>query len=201
MISIVMASYLGAYNNAASNRPEKLKRAIASVLRQQYQDWELIIVSDGCNETSKIAAGILDERVSGYHIPKQKMWSGVPRNVGIEKAKGDYIIYLDNDDIFGPNHLKNIADGIEKKPGFDWYMFNDMIPDGKEPKQFIERRAELRRFQCGTSNICHKKVAKWKDEDDYLHDWNFIVELKKFRMARIEGGQYLVCHIPKKFDI
>lgn len=196
-----MASYLGAYKGAAANRTEKLKRAIASILRQSYQNWELIVISDGCDETSRIVSGVQDDRISCYQIPKQKMWSGIPRNVGIDKAVGEYILYLDNDDMFGPLHLKNIAAGIEKTPGFDWYMFNDMIPDGKEPKQFIERRVELRRFQCGTSNICHKKVAKWKDEDDYLHDWNFIVELKKFRMARIEGGQYLVCHIPKKFDI
>ena len=113
MISIVMASYLGAYKNAASNRPEKLKRAIASVLRQSYQDWELIVVSDGCDETSKIVAGVQDDRISCYQIPKQKMWSGVPRNIGIEKAKGEYIVYLDNDDIFGPSHLKNIAAGID----------------------------------------------------------------------------------------
>lgn len=201
MISIVMASYLGAYKGAAANRPEKLKRAIASVLRQQYQDWELIVVSDGCEETSKIVAGVQDERISCYQIPKQKMWSGVPRNIGIDKAEGEYIIYLDNDDMFGPSHLANIAAGIEKHDA-DWYMFNDMVPDSqKYAKKFIERRAELRRFQCGTSNICHKKIAKWKDDDDYLHDWNFITELKKFKMARIEGGQYLVCHIPKKFDI
>ena len=197
-----MASYLGAYKNAAANRPEKLKRAIASVLRQSYQDWELIVVSDGYDETSKIVAGVQDDRVSCYQIPKQKMWSGVPRNIGIEKAKGEYIVYLDNDDIFGPSHLKNIAAGIEGKPGFDWYLFNDMIPDSqKDAKKFIERRAELRRFQCGTSNIAHRKVAEWNAEDDYLHDWNFIIKLKKFNMARIEGGQYLVCHIPKKFDL
>lgn len=200
MISIVMASYLGAYKHAAVNRPEKLKRAINSVLRQSFQDWELIVISDGCDETSKIVSEYADERINCYQIPKQSQWSGVVRNTGIDLAKGEYIIYLDNDDMFGPSHLKNIAAGIEAHPGMDWYVFNDMIPD-KDMTKFIERPSEIRKFQIGTANIAHRKVAKWNEQDDYLHDWNFICKLKAFQFARIPNGQYLVCHIPRKFDL
>lgn len=202
MISIIMASYLGAYKNAATNRPDKLRRAIASVLLQKYGDWELIVISDGCNETSHIVSQYKDERISCYQIPKQEMWSGVPRNVGISKAIGDYIIYLDNDDMFGPAHLHNIAAGIHNAAGFQWYFFNDLVPDGLQPKQFIERRAELQRFHCGSSNIAHKSDMLWNVSDTYEHDWHFISKLKKqHSYARITGAQYMVCHIPKQFDL
>ena len=46
MISVIMPSYLGAYKNAAKDRDRKIVRAINSVVRQTYKDWELIIIAD-----------------------------------------------------------------------------------------------------------------------------------------------------------
>ena len=199
MISIIMASYLGAYKGAASDRENKLRRAINSVLLQKIHEWELIVIADGCDRTCEIVAEYPDERVQCYKIPKQKIWSGIVRNTGVNIAKGDYIVYLDNDDVLGPSHLQMIADGIAAHPDFDWYLFNDMIP---HESKFIERACNLQRHKCGTSNIAHKRtLAQWAPDDTYDHDWHFIQQLmKRGRYVRITG-QYLVCHVPNKWDL
>ena len=54
MISIIMPSYLGAYRKSAKDREVKLRRAVKSVIHQEYDDWELIIVADVCERTVEI---------------------------------------------------------------------------------------------------------------------------------------------------
>jgi glycosyltransferase involved in cell wall biosynthesis len=52
--SVIMASFLGDYPNAASNRDKKLIRAVNSFINQSYENKELVIVSDGCTKTYEI---------------------------------------------------------------------------------------------------------------------------------------------------
>ena len=94
-----MPSYLGDYPNAASNREQKLPRAIESFLVQGIG--ELIIIADGCEKTAQIASKYPVKLIT---IDKQPPFSGTPRNTGIQEAQYDYIAYLDNDDVFGPRH-------------------------------------------------------------------------------------------------
>lgn len=115
--SIIMASYLGEYRNSAKDRDLKIVRAINSVLKQSFQDFEIIVVADGCERTVEIMEQFTDLRIKTYLIDKCKMWSGGPRNTGIENAKGEFILYLDIDDLLGENHLQNIATGLNS---YDW---------------------------------------------------------------------------------
>ena len=121
--SIIIASYLGDYRNAAKDRELKIVRAVNSVLKQSYQDFEIIVVADGCERTVEIMEQFTDLRIKTYLIDKCKMWSGEPRNTGIENAKGEFILYLDIDDLFGGNHLQDIAAGLN---GYDWVWFDDV---------------------------------------------------------------------------
>lgn len=201
-ISIVMASYLGNYAKAALNRDEKIIRAIRSVIAQTYQDWELLVVADGCDETKKIVKEAFwhEQRIKGFYIKKQKIWSGVPRNTGIEKASGEYICYLDVDDMFGQNHLSGIVPFL--KSGKDWYWFDDWVYSRNE-KGWRRRRSSVFRIgQCGTSNIIHKPIFSWEVKASYAHDWEFIKELHRSKnFSRIEAGEYCVCHIPGRLDV
>jgi len=199
-ISIIMPSYLGAYKGAAIDRDKKIVRAIKSVENQTYEDWELIVVADGCNETKKKIKEIwwYEPKVKGFLIPKQKLWSGKPRNIGIEKATGEYICYLDIDDLFGRNHLLSIANNFNGK---DWYSFNDFIWD---KSHFRARKCNIHRMgMCGTSNIIHKKIAFWNEKPTYGHDWRFIRTLraKSKSYQYIKAGEYFVCHIPGRCNV
>ena len=200
-ISVIMPSYLGPYKNAAKDRDKKIVRAIQSVINQTYENWELIVVADGCMETKNIVSKIRDLRVRGYWVTKQPIWSGIVRNTGLDAATGEYSCYLDIDDAFGATHLEEIA---KKLKGKDWYWIDDYVWD-KNNSNFRWRKCNINRVgQCGTSNLVHRTdLARWNEKDNYAHDWKFIANLKKASKdyEYIKAGKYLVCHIPGRFDI
>lgn len=200
MISVVMASYLGHYKNAAKDRDKKIIRAIYSVLAQTYEDWELLVVADGCMLTKSIVSHFFDSRIKLIFIDKQTTWSGNVRNTGLQKATGDYACYLDVDDLFSPQHLQILSTATET--GKDWYWFDDYVWAGSE---FIWRKCSVDKLgKCGTSNVLHKpSLAQWKPNGNYAHDWVFIKALQKAskNYSYIGAGQYCVCHIPGRFDI
>lgn len=193
--SIIIPSFLGNYRTAAKYRDKKIIRAVKSVLCQTFQDFEVIVVADGCQETVEVMNQITDERVSTYLIQKSKTWSGEPRNTGLEVAKGDYILYLDIDDLFGKDHLKNIDGGLN---GFAWVWFDDVRYSVKND-EWYENPCDIRQAgKHGTSNICHRRDLPYKwDHVGYAHDYYFIKHLKQnTNYKKIEGGEYYVCHIP-----
>ena len=195
MISVILPVHLGKYKGAARQPEKKLKRAINSVIEQSYNDWELIVIADGCETGASVAFEMLQEHNAGvYLLPKQRRWSGVPRNYGIRKAKGDIICYLDHDDCFGINHLQMIADGFSG----DWVFFDDYTyKDG-----FKQRKCKLKKYCCGTSNIAHKKGVFWCENNKYgLDDWHFILKLMEYGEPKFIQAEYMVCHIPNKYDI
>jgi glycosyltransferase involved in cell wall biosynthesis len=193
--SIIMASYLGAYPTAASNREGKILRSINSIIGQTFDDWELIIVADGCTKTIEICSSLVSDKIKCFLIPKAKQWSGEPRMEGISQASGDYILYLDIDDILGADHLKNINSQLNS---YDWVWFND-VRYSIRLKEWYENECNIDKISMhGTSNICHKRVlpVKW-DYTGYAHDYYFILQLKQNKnFAKIEGSEYYVCHIP-----
>lgn len=196
--SVIVQSFLGHYEGAAKNRDKKILRAIDSVLKQTYQDFEIIVVADGCSQTFDIIeANYLEEsKVECYLITKQKMWSGNARNFGIKKAKGDYIVYLDIDDTFGPNHLQKIKDQLGDN---DWVYFPDILAMGN-----VERKVYLKKFQNGTSNICHKRslAVQWNGNEYGYDDWSIVSALIAYKKNKqILTPEYYVHHIRNRFDL
>lgn len=193
--SVIMASYLGEYRNCAANRDKKIVRAINSVLSQTFQDFEIIVVADGCEKTVEIIKRIEDERVRCFLIPKSRTWSGEPRNTGIDNAKGEFIVYLDTDDLYGENHLQNINNGLNS---FDWVWFDDIRYMPKTKEWYQNPCDIIKMGRHGTSNICHKQSLPYRwDHVGYAHDYYFIKHLKQnMNFKKIEGGEYYVAHLP-----
>jgi len=203
--TVVMPSYLGHYPTAAKDRDQKIHRAIQSVIDQTFQDWQLIIICDGCDKTFEIIKEnyFNEPRIDCYKIKKEPLWSGTPRNVGISLAKGEYICYLDIDDFFGPNHLQIIHSGIHGSEKKDWVWFDDY--EGTRFGEFKRIKRDIhRKANHGTSNICHlKDLAQWSAKGTYLHDFEFVMNLKKksLKFNKIEIPQYYICHVPNRVDI
>lgn len=184
MISVVMPSYLGNYSTAASNRPEKLRRAIESFLSQGIG--ELIVVADGCRDTLSICNEYPINVI--YLHEKRPLFSGELRNIGIKAARFDYIAYLDSDDEFGDGHLKAISENL----GSEWLWWDDFVVENR-------RTVELKQGSIGTSAIAHKKELNVSWGDGYGHDWWFVCELMKYQGRKIEAN-YRVMHIPGYVD-
>lgn len=196
-----MPSYLGNYPNAASLRDEKFIRAVQSVINQRYKHWELIIVADGCDKTRDLCEQFaINPKIRGFYIPKQPMWSGTPRNVGIVKAKNEYIIYLDIDDVYVEDYLLSLSE--EMKERHMWYFVNDII---WSKDKFIERHCDPNTLtMCGTSNIIHRRDMNviWQKRASYKHDWYFIKLLSnKAAPIRLKSAGYKVMHTPYQYDI
>ena len=199
MISVIIPSYLGNYPGSADKRSARLHRAIKSVLSQTYTDFEILLISDGCDLTREVYGAYQDERLHGFYIPKQPTWSGKVRNVGLDKAQGQIICYLDSDDFFGENHLKHIAEHFDTDK-YEWAFFNDLTPVADH---FIERKCKLSAGRCGVSNIAHVPIPdRWYDRNSYGYDdWNYIRLLMRRKLQYIPAAEYCVCHIPQKYQV
>lgn len=89
------------------NGEKFIGEAIESVLNQTYKNWELIIVDDGSTDNSKevIKRYFNDHRIK-YIAHKENRGIPAARNTGIKASKGEYIAFLDQDDIWLPEKLK-----------------------------------------------------------------------------------------------
>lgn len=201
--SIIMPSYLGDYQLAATDRIRKFHRAILSVFNQSFHGFELIVVADGCEQTMEIMTTHYSKTPCVF-ISKQAYLSGEPRNVGIKNAIGKHIGYCDTDDALGRDHLQIIADQINAQKPAEWYFFNDWtgLPDGS--RTFYNRYCSPKlKGQCGTSNIIHRRIGSPSWGPGYEHDWEFIQRLlkKSDPVYLLKSPLYYVCHIPKILDI
>jgi glycosyltransferase involved in cell wall biosynthesis len=205
-LSVVMPSFLGEYDGCASDRENKFVRAVHSFLENSLEEKELIIIGDNCLTTERLLFVHFSEQIESGKIKfhqfrkKQKLFSGSLRSKGIELANGEYICYLDTDDVIGKNHLAGILSQV-KSQTLDWAYFNDYL---NTDAGLITKRVELKKDSIGTSSIIHKydKRLNWDKCDGYGHDFKFIERLIKWsdKKDKIYGGTYIICHIPNQID-
>jgi glycosyltransferase involved in cell wall biosynthesis len=103
--SIVIATY---------NRAHMISRAIESVINQEYEDWELIVVDDGSeDDTSAVVLKYKDARIQ-YHFQENRGRSAA-RNAGVELSKGKMLCFLDDDDWYYSHFMIRMHEFIEKR--------------------------------------------------------------------------------------
>ena len=106
-----------------------LRQCLDSVLAQTCMDWECIAVDDGSSDGSST---ILDEYARSdsrlHAIHQSNAGEGGARNAGLSVAKGDWIVFLDGDDLLAPdalNHIASLIDPAIDLIRFDYCMFSD----------------------------------------------------------------------------
>jgi hypothetical protein len=91
-----------------------VRRAVASVLSQAFQNFELIVVDDGSTDGTGPALAGLDERIR-YEWQDNRGLAAA-RNVGIRLARGEIVAFLDSDDRWLPHHLAVVAEVLSRHP-------------------------------------------------------------------------------------
>jgi len=105
MLSVIIPAY---------NRARVLPKAVQSVFDQGYDDLEVIVVDDASqDETESVMAEIKDPRVVYIRHPRNQ-GGAAARNTGIERARGEFIAFLDSDDLWLPGKLHKQMDLFRK---------------------------------------------------------------------------------------
>lgn len=190
LVSVIIPTY---------RRPKIVLKAINSVLEQSYENFEIIVVSDGpSSDTQKSISKIKDSRIKYY---EKKVNEGVAacRNFGIEKAKGEWIALLDDDDYWDSKKLELQVEALKKIKKNQFIIFgcekiiynkrkNKIRPERLPQKNeyFMEYLFSINNTKntgFGTSTVMApiELFNKYKfNEDLERHeDWQWLIDIHK----------------------
>ncbi len=116
MISIIIPNY---------NNSQFIAETIDSIKKQTYEAWEAIIIDDFSSDSSINVVNELIANEKRFHLIKNSSNKGANycRNLGIQQAQGDYIIFLDSDDIISKDCMKNRLEFFRKHSNIDFAVF------------------------------------------------------------------------------
>ncbi|RAZ88563.1 glycosyltransferase family 2 protein [Mesorhizobium hawassense] len=105
LVSVVIATH---------NRPAVLRQTLKSLTGQTLQDWEAIVVGDGCRpDTAATVAAQDDARISYIDLPVNFGEQSGPNNIGFARARGRFVAILNHDDLWFPDHLASMSGWID----------------------------------------------------------------------------------------
>lgn len=195
-VSVVISTY---------NRPKELDRALGSVHAQTFDDFEVVVVDD-CSPDPEVVRAVLENwhakfEARGIDLIAMRLgensgYQCMPKNRGIEQARGDYIAYLDDDNTWRPDHLSACVEAIEADFSHDMVytrleyhadaamVEKYQVPTGEAAGVEWNPRVLGMQNYIDTSTILHSKGAFWRlvrdtgyGWDESLRrfgDWNFV---------------------------
>ena len=116
------------------NRAEKIDIPIKSILNQHFKSWELIIIDDGStDETNALIQTYSSHNV--HYFYQQHQGRSTARNLGITKARGEYICFQDSDDEYLPNHLQTLYEAILQNDTYKVFRTGMLIYENGKPSK------------------------------------------------------------------
>lgn len=126
------------------NRANLIKETINSVLNQTHQNFEILIIDDGSVDNTKaVVQSIKDDRIK-YYWQEHSGLPAIARNKGLNIAKGEFIAFLDSDDIWFPQKLEKQIEIIEKNPDILLISTNGITFPSKYPFMFLSIKEDKR---------------------------------------------------------
>ena len=140
MVSIILPVF---------NAERFLPQCLDSILRQTYQEWDLIAVDDGSKDGSIEILKSYGKRDGRIHIiSKKNEGVSIARNIALEHAHGDYIYFVDSDDIVMSEALMILVKAMESNK--TTFVKSDFLPIDEQGKQvFINKKQVIRRRYDG----------------------------------------------------
>jgi glycosyltransferase involved in cell wall biosynthesis len=193
------------------NREKLIERAIDSVLKQSYSDFELIVVDDCSTDNSaKVVQNIDDPRII-YIKHDVNKGANTARNTGIKLAKGEYIAFQDSDDEWLPGKLEKQMALIVESPSKVGIVYSGFwrIQDKQKtfyPYEWIKKlEGDISNEVLKTSFIstqtllvkksCFNHIGLFDETLPRLQDWDMVIRLSEtYEFSYIPEGLVYVYH-------
>lgn len=183
-VSVIVSTY---------NRKDLLKKALKSVLAQSFTNFECIVVDDCSTQDIKtLVASFGDPRLHYLKTPTNSGHDGLPKNMGIAAALGEYITFLDDDDTYRPDALKILAT-YARETAVD-VVYGDYLIDGKPgwSVDFSTARLSEHNYIAMCSAMVKRStlinVGGFDEAVPKFKDWNLWLRIQKW------GGRFM--HVP-----
>ena len=98
------------------NRPEEMRELLESLASQSDSDFEVIVVEDGSNEKSDLLCNEFQNKLNIQYFFKENSGPGLSRNYGIERATGNYCIFVDSDCVIPPQYTETVKAFLKQNP-------------------------------------------------------------------------------------
>jgi glycosyltransferase involved in cell wall biosynthesis len=185
------------------NRSEILEQRLTYLLKQDFNDFEVVIVDDGSSDmVAEKLKPILMAFPNVRIIRQNNSERGAARNNGIRNSKGEYIVLFDSDDFMHHDHLSKLHLGITKhsQPDFIATKFNFKDENGKtydsEIRKFKTGEYDYRLFLNGNPLACNiafkrnlKDLIYFNEDRNYSikEDWMFLISnLKNHKLLLLD---------------
>lgn len=154
LVSIIMPAH---------NAERFIAEAIVSVLQQTYTNWELLIIDDASTDgTAGVIQQFADPRIQYCLTSRIGSPSGV-RNVGLRKAHGELIAFLDADDVYYPNTLEKLSQALLNNPDYSAVY------------GFATNMNELGELLPENDLLISNPSGEYAAPPDYDHSWKQII--------------------------
>lgn len=194
------------------NRSMALRRTLESVLQQTYDDFEVIVVDDGStDDTRTVVLDMADDRIR-YAWIQNSGGPATPRNLGMSMATGEWLCFLDSDDLWFPEKLEVLGISISLDSEVDVIGNNEVVryPDGHESvlrygptHPDFYRTLLVEGNRCSTSAMTVRRSfveshgMQFNTNNDYVivEDYDFWMHLAihgaRFRFLDVVLGEYV----------
>lgn len=128
-------------NLCCYNSEKYLRETLDSIVSQTYEDWELVIINDGSSDSTESIVSEYIERGHPivYHYQKNKGLA-FSRNEALKRSQGEYIAFIDHDDLWMPEKLSKQVSFFESNPEVDFLYSNSFIMDPVKSKKYLAYR-------------------------------------------------------------
>lgn len=160
-----------------------LSRCLDSIANQSFRDWQGILVNDASTDNSRAICNEYVKRDRRFQVVHLKRNGGLSnaRNVGINKARGEYITFVDSDDYIADESFKTLFEIINTNSDYDFLEYPINEHYGSKKKRLLQ-------FQCKEYT---DMLTYWLEGEAYKHAyaWNKIYKLELFKGVRYPKGK------------
>jgi glycosyltransferase involved in cell wall biosynthesis len=155
-----------------------------------------LVIGDGCTDNSEhVVASLADPRLHWFNLPDNSGSQSTPTNEGLRRAKGKYIAYLNDDDLWLPNHLQELVGELENTGADFVYSILDWIQSEKSRYADIPNFPNAIRPPEATATMHRRdiieKIGYWKEPGEVRS----FPRVEYFRRAQFSGLSFRL--VPK----